>query len=179
MAIPFTKVFLNGSENKYIQDCLSSKKIGGSGKYTNQCLTFLKNRFDFSNTILTPSCTDALEMCSLLLNFSTNDEVILPSFSFVSCALPFELRGSRLVFADSCSDNPNIDADKLEELITPRTKAILLIHYGGYACDLEKIISICEKYNIFIIEDAAHSINSFYKGRPLGSFGKLSVFSFH
>ena len=179
MIIPFTKVFLNDSENKYIQDCLSSRKIGGSGKYTNQCLSFLQNRFGFLNTILTPSCTDALEMCSILLNFNKDDEIILPSYSFVSCALPFELRGSKLIFADSCEDNPNIDADKLEALITPKTKAILLIHYGGYACDLDKIITLCKKYNIFLIEDAAHSVNSFYKGKPLGSFGTLSVFSFH
>jgi dTDP-4-amino-4,6-dideoxygalactose transaminase len=179
MAIPFTQVFLDGSENSYLQDCLNNKKIGGSGKYTNLCLEYLNNRFGFSSTILTPSCTDAIEMCSILLNFDKDNEIILPSFSFVSCALPFVLRGSKIIFADSCSDNPNIDADKLEELITPKTKAIFIIHYGGYPCDLEKIISLCSKYNIFLIEDAAHAVNSFYKGKALGSFGTLSVFSFH
>lgn len=179
MTIPFTQVYLDGSEQKYIQDCLNSKKIGGSGSYTNKCLTFLKDKYGFNNTILTPSCTDAIEMCSILLNFTPDDEIIIPSFSFVSCALPFELRGSKIVFADSCDDNPNIDASKIEELITSKTKAIFIIHYGGFACDLEKIISLCEKYNLYLIEDAAHSIDSYYKGKPLGSFGDMSVFSFH
>ncbi len=179
MTIPFTQVYLDGSEQKYIQDCIKSKKIGGSGSYTNNCLTFLKDKFGFNNTILTPSCTDAIEMCSILLNFTPEDEIIIPSFSFVSCALPFELRGSKIVFADSCDDNPNIDASKIEELITPRTKAIFIIHYGGIACDLDKIISLCEKYDLYLIEDAAHSVDSYYKGKPLGSFGDMSVFSFH
>jgi dTDP-4-amino-4,6-dideoxygalactose transaminase len=118
-------------------------------------------------------------MCSILLNLSNEDEIILPAFAFVSCALPFELRGTKIIFADSCNTHPNIDADRIEELITEKTKALLIIHYAGVACEMDKITSLCKKYNLYLIEDAAHSIDSYYKNMLIGTFGNLSVFSFH
>lgn len=125
------------------------------------------------------SCTDALEMAAILCDIKSGDEVIVPSYTFVSSALAFVRQGASIVFADSCSDNPNIDADKIEALITERTKVIVPVHYAGVACDMDKIMEVAEKYNLLVVEDAAQAIDSFYKGRPLGSIGHLAAFSFH
>jgi dTDP-4-amino-4,6-dideoxygalactose transaminase len=128
---------------------------------------------------MTTSCTDALEMCALLLDIQEGDEVIVPSFTFVSSANAFALRGAKLVFADSEKDNPNIDAGQLEALITPRTRAIVVVHYAGLACDMDRIDAIAKRHGVVVVEDAAQGIESFYKGRPLGSIGAMAAFSFH
>ena len=179
MKIPFNKPHLTGKETHNIYDAVYSGKISGNGKYTNLCQDFFEKKYHFKKCLLTTSCTDALEMAAILLNIKPGDEVILPSFTFVSTANPFILRGAKMVFADSCSDNPNIDHNSIETLITPKTKAIIVVHYAGIACDMDIIMDIAERHDLFVVEDAAHAIDSFYKGKPLGSIGHLGTFSFH
>lgn len=179
MKIPFNKPHLTGKETHYIYDAVNSGKISGNGKYTKLCQEFFEKRFGFKKCLLTTSCTDALEMAAILLNIQQDDEVILPSYTFVSTANAFVLRGAKLVFADSGSENPNIDPTKIESLITPRTKAIVVVHYAGIACDMDVIMDIAKQHNLFVVEDAAQAIDSFYKGKPLGSIGHLGAFSFH
>ncbi len=128
---------------------------------------------------MTSSCTDAIEMATLLMDIQPGDEIILPSYTFVSTANPFMLRGARVVFCDSNGSNPNIDAHLIEELITPKTKAIAIVHYAGIACDMDKIVALAKKYRLFLLEDAAQAVDAFYNQRPLGSFGHFSAFSFH
>ena len=140
---------------------------------------FFEQRFGFKKCLLTTSCTDALELAALLIKIQPGDEVILPSFTFVSTANAFVLRGAKLVFADSTAENPNIDVTLIESLITPRTKAIVAVHYAGIACDMDVIMDLAGKYNLFVIEDAAQAIDSYYKNIPLGSIGHLAAFSFH
>ena len=182
--IPFNKPFLTGKETDYIQDAVLSGKISGNGKYTQKCQAFFEETYGFKKVLLTTSCTDALEMCAILANIKEGDEVIVPSFTFVSTAIAFVRQGARIIFADSYSDNPNIDANKLEALITNKTKAIVPVHYAGVACDMDKIMELADKYNLIVIEDAAQAIDSYYKGkdrikRALGSIGHLAAFSFH
>lgn len=177
--IPFNKPYLHGRELVYIAQAVASGKISGDGIFTKRCHEFFKNKYNFKQVLLTTSCTDALEMAAILLNIKDGDEVILPSYTFVSTANAFVLRGAKLVFADSSPDNPNIDAEKIEELITSNTRAIVVVHYAGIACDMGRIQQISDRYGIPVIEDAAQAIDSFYNGRPLGSFGKFSAFSFH
>jgi len=148
------------------------------------CQQYFEDRWGFKKTLLTTSCTDALEMCALLLNTQPGDEVIMPSYTFVSTALAFVRQGAKIVFADSRSDHPGIDEDKIEELITPKTKAIVPVHYAGVACDMDKIMDIANRHNLFVVEDAAQAIDSYYTGkdgikRALGTIGHLSAFSFH
>lgn len=177
--IPFNKPYLTGKEAHYIYQAVYSGKISGNGHYTQICQNFFMEKYGFKKTLLTTSCTDALEMSAILVGIQPGDEVIVPSYTFVSTALAFYRQGAKIVFADSTPENPNIDADKLEELITPATKAIVPIHYAGIACDMDKIMELARRYNLFIVEDAAQSIESFYKGKPLGTIGHLSTFSFH
>ena len=177
--IPFNKPYLTGKETSYIEDAVRSGKISGNGKYTAQCQNFFQGKYHFNKCLLTTSCTDALEMAAILINIQPGDEVIVPSFTFVSTANTFILRGAKIVFADSRPDHPGINEDKLEELITIRTKAIVPVHYAGVACDMNKILRVARKYNLFVIEDAAQSIDSFYNDKPLGTFGDLAAFSFH
>ncbi|MCC6253173.1 MAG: dTDP-4-amino-4,6-dideoxygalactose transaminase [Bacteroidia bacterium] len=182
--IGFNKPYLTGKEYEYIADAVSSKKLSGNGKYTQLCHKFFEEKYEFSKCLLTTSCTDALEMAAILIDIQPGDEVIIPSYTFVSTANAFVLRGARIVFADSMSINPNIDADKIEVLITPKTKAIVVVHYAGIACDMDKIMEIAAKHNLFVVEDAAQAIDSFYIGKdgikkPLGSIGHLAAFSFH
>ena len=177
--IPFNKPFLTGKETEYIKDSVQSGKISGDGMFTRKCHEFFEKKYGFPKVLLTTSCTDALEMCAILLDFQPGDEVIMPSFTFVSTANAFALRGAKIVFADSAPQNPNIDEQKLESLITSKTKAIVVVHYAGIACNMDEIIKLAEKYNLFVIEDTAQAIDSFYKGRPLGSIGHLATFSFH
>lgn len=182
--IPFNKPYLAGKETDYIQDAVSTGKISGNGKYTKLCQDFFENKYGFKKCLLTTSCTDALEMCAILANIEKDDEVIVPSYTFVSTALAFVRQGAKIIFADSNSNNPNIDVDKLESLITPRTKAIVPVHYAGIACDLEAILNLANKYNLLVIEDAAQAIDSYYNfkdgtRKALGSIGHLSAFSFH
>jgi len=177
--IPFNKPFLIGSELKYIEDAVLSGKISGNGIFTQKCQAFFEKEYGFKKALLTTSCTDALEMCAILANIKEGDEVIVPSYTFVSTAIAFIRQGAKVIFADSYEDNPNIDANKIEALITSKTKAIVPVHYAGIACDMDKIMQLAEKYNLVVIEDAAQAIDSFYKGKPLGSIGHMAAFSFH
>lgn len=179
MKIPFNKPFLAGNEIDYIIEAVKSGKISGDGDYSKKCQLFFETNYGFKKTLLTTSCTDALEMTSLLCDIAPGDEVILPSYTFVSTANAFALRGAKLVFADSMGNLPNIDPGEIEKLITPRTKAIVVVHYGGIACMMDEIMSIALKNNVFVIEDAAQAIDSYYKGKALGSIGDLAAFSFH
>lgn len=177
--IPFNKTHVTGNELKYIAEVISSGKISGDGAFTKRCQRFLENRYGFRKCLLTTSCTDALEMAAILFNIRTGDEVIVPSYTFVSTANAFVLRGAKIMFADSETNTPNIAAKEIEALISPRTKAIVVVHYGGIACEMDEIMAIAQKYNLFVLEDAAQAIDAYYKGRPLGSIGHLSAFSFH
>ncbi|MDI1299326.1 dTDP-4-amino-4,6-dideoxygalactose transaminase [Methylotenera sp.] len=177
--IPFNKPYLHGRELVYIAQSVASGKISGDGMFTNRCHEFFESKYNFKKTLLTTSCTDALEMAAILLSISEGDEVILPSFTFVSTANAFTLRGAKLVFADSCDNSPNIDPLQIEALITPRTKAIVVVHYAGVACNMGHIMAIAESAGIPVIEDAAQAIDSYYKDKPLGSIGCLGAFSFH
>ena len=177
--IPFNKPFLAGSELEYIKDAVSSGKISGDGTYSRKCQDFFEKRYGFKKSLLTSSCTDALEMAALLCNILPGDEVILPSYTFVSTANAFALRGAKLVFADSMDTLPNINPVEIEKLVTPKTKAIVVVHYGGVSCMMDEICAIAKKKDLFVIEDAAQAVDSYYKGRALGSIGDLSAFSFH
>lgn len=177
--IPFNKPFLTGKEAHYMYEAVYTGKLSGNGKFTKLCQKYFEDRYGFKKALMTTSCTDALEMAAILCDVKPGDEVIVPSYTFVSSALAFVRQGAKIVFADSYSNNPNIDADKLESLITEKTKVIVPVHYAGVACDMDKIMAIAEKYNLLVVEDAAQSIDSFYKGRPLGSIGHLAAFSFH
>ena len=182
--IPFNKPYLTGKEMQYIEDAVKSGKISGNGLFTKKCQEFFEKEFGFKKTLLTTSCTDGLEMAAILADIKEGDEVIVPSFTFVSTALAFVRQGADIVFADSYSDNPNIDADQIEALITEKTKAIVVVHYAGVACDMDKIMSIANKHGIIVIEDAAQAIDSYYISKDgtrkaLGSIGHISAFSFH
>jgi dTDP-4-amino-4,6-dideoxygalactose transaminase len=177
--IPFNQPFLTGKETSYIIDAVNSKKISGNGKYTQLCHQFFREKFNFNKCLLTSSCTDALEMTALLANINPGDEVIMPSFTFVSTANAFVLRGAKIIFADSMINHPNMDVSQLESLITKNTKAIVPVHYAGVACDMDPLLEIAKKNNIVVIEDAAQAIDSYYKNKPLGSIGDMSAFSFH
>ncbi len=177
--IPFNKPYLTGKETAYIEDAVKRGKISGNGDYTKKCQLFFEERFGFKKALLTTSCTDALEMCAILANIKPGDEVIMPSFTFVSTALAFIRQGAHVVFADSHKNNPNIDETKIEDLITSKTKAIVVVHYAGMACNMDVIMSIANNYNLLVIEDAAQAICSKYKGKPLGSIGHMAAFSFH
>ena len=177
--IPFNKPFLTGKEAHYMYQAVYTGKLSGNGVFTKKCQAFFEERYGFKKALMATSCTDALEMAAILCNIKSGDEVIVPSYTFVSSALAFVRQGASIVFADSCPDNPNIDADKIEVLITEKTKVIVPVHYAGVACDMDKIMKVAEKHNLLVVEDAAQAIDSFYKGRPLGSIGHLAAFSFH
>lgn len=177
--IGFNKPFLAGNELTYIQQAVSEKHISGNGKFTKLCQSFFEKRYGFKKCLLTTSCTDALEMAALLINIQQGDEVIIPSFTFVSTANAFVLRGAKIVFADSQSNNPNISAETIAPLINARTKAIVVVHYAGVACDMDPVMDLANQHKLWVIEDAAQAIDSYYKSRPLGSIGHLAAFSFH
>ncbi len=182
--IPFNKPYLTGNELGYIEEAVGYGKISGDGIFSRKCQEFFESTYVFQKCLLTTSCTDALEMAAILINIQAGDEVIIPSYTFVSTANAFVLRGARVVFCDSRADHPGMDENLLEELITEKTKAIIPVHYAGVACDMDKIMSIAAKYNLFVIEDAAQAIDSYYNGsvggkKPLGSIGQLASFSFH
>ena len=158
---------------------MEHRQISGNGFFTKRCQHFFEDRYGFKKCLLTTSCTDALEMAAILCDVQPGDEVIVPSYTFVSTALAFVRAGAKIVFADSMGRNPNIDAEKIEELITPRTKVIVPVHYAGVACDMDRIMELADRYSLFVVEDAAQAIDSYYKGRPLGSMGHFAAFSFH
>ena len=177
--ITFNKPHFTGNETKYIEEAVRSMKISGDGMFTKKCHDFFEEKYGFHQCLLTTSCTDALEMAAILINVKEGDEVIMPSYTFVSTANAFVLRGAKIIFVDSLPDHPNIDVSKIEALISSKTKAIVPVHYGGLACDMDAIMSLADKYNLYVIEDAAQAIDSFYKGKPLGGIGHLAAFSFH
>jgi len=177
--IPFNKPYLTGEELSYIKKAVLSGKISGNGQYTALCQKYFETRYGFNKCLLTTSCTDALEMCALLLDIKPGDEVIMPSYTFVSTANAFVLRGAKIVFVDSRLDHPGMDESGVEALITENTKAIVVVHYAGVACDMDLIMELAEKYKLWVVEDAAQAIDSLYKGKPLGSIGHLGAFSFH
>lgn len=177
--IPFNKPFLTGKEAHYMYQAVYSMKLSGNGMFTKRCQQFFEEKYGFKKTVCTTSGTDALEMAAILCDVKPGDEVIVPSYTFVSSALAFVRQGARIIFADSCENNPNIDADKIEALITDKTKVIVPVHYAGVACDMDKIMEIANRHNILVVEDAAQAIDSYYKGKPLGGIGHLGCFSFH
>lgn len=182
--IPFNKPYLTGNETAYIEEAVKSGKISGNGQFTKKCQSFFETNYGIKKALLTTSCTDALEMAAILVDIKEGDEVIMPSYTFVSTANAFVLRGAKIVFADSRKDHPNIDESKIESLITSKTKAIVPVHYAGVACEMDTIMDLAKKYNLYVIEDAAQAIDSYYTGKDgvkkaLGSIGHLAAFSFH
>ena len=160
--IPFNKPYLTGKETHYIYEAVNSGKLSGNGIFTKRCQDFFEQRYGFKKCLLTTSCTDALEMAAILCNIQPGDEVIIPSYTFVSTALAFVRQGATIVFADSMERHPNMDAEKIEALISPKTKVIVPVHYAGMACDMDKIMALANKYNLLVVEDAAQAVDSFY-----------------
>ncbi len=182
--VGFNIPHLTGKEIEYVYDAVKEKKLSGNGKYTKLCHSFFTQTYGFKKVLLTTSCTDALEMAAILCNIQPGDEVIAPSYTFVSTVNAFILRGARIVFCDSKKDHPNMDEDSIEALITPKTKVIVPVHYAGVACNMEKIMKLAKTYNIWVVEDAAQALDSYYTfsdgtQKPLGSIGHLGAFSFH
>jgi len=179
MIIDFNKPYLTGKEAHYLYQAVLSSKISGDGMFTKKCHHFFEERYKFKKVLLTTSCTDALELAALLLDIKEGDEVIAPSYTFVSTVNAFVLRGAKIVFVDSSPENPNMDVTAIEALITPKTKVIVPVHYAGIACDMDAIMKLADKHKLFVVEDAAQAIDSYYKNKPLGSIGHMAAFSFH
>ena len=177
--IPFNRPYLTGKEFTHIQDAVSAGQLAGNGRFTKLCQGWLERWIGAPRVLLTQSCTAALEMAALLLDLEPGDEVIMPSFTFVSSANAFALRGARPVFVDIRADTLNLDERQVEAAITARTKAILVMHYAGVACEMDTLLDIAHRRGLVVVEDAAHALMSSYKGRPLGGFGHLATFSFH
>ena len=177
--IPFNKPYISGNELHYMEEAVKSGKISGDGIFTRKCSAFFELRFGFQKVLLTTSCTDALELAALLLDIKAGDEIIAPSYTFVSTVNAFVLRGATIVFADVLASHPNLDVSTIEGLITSKTKAIIPVHYAGVAVDMDALMELANHHNLYVIEDAAQAIASNYKGKPLGSIGHLAAFSFH
>jgi dTDP-4-amino-4,6-dideoxygalactose transaminase len=177
--IPFNRPPHTGNEDQYVFAAMRSDKMSGDGKYGHQCQSWFEQHIGCTKALLTPSCTQALEMAALLLDIRPGDEVIMPSYTFVSTANAFVLRGAMVVFVDIRPDTMNINEELIEAAITPRTKVIVPVHYAGVACDMDAIMDIARRYGLFVVEDAAQGLMSSYKGRPLGTIGHLAAFSFH
>lgn len=179
MMIPFNKPYCSGRELEYIKEVCGSMTMSGNGDFTKRCHAFFEERYGFRKCLLCTSGTDALEMCAMLCELKPDDEVIVPSYTFVSSAIAFLREGAKVVFADSGTMKPNITAETIRPHINERTRVIVVVHYAGIACDMDSIMALAEQHNLLVVEDAAHAIDSFYKGRPLGSIGHLAAFSFH
>lgn len=177
--IKFNKTPVVGTEVKHIEDAISHGHLCGDGPYSKKCQAWFESNFGTSKCLLTPSCTAALEMAAILLDIKEGDEVIMPSYTFVSTANPFVLRGAKIVFVDVRPDTMNIDEKLIEAAITEKTKVIVPVHYAGVACEMDEIMSIAEKHSLFVVEDAAQGVMSTYKGKALGTIGHLGAFSFH
>ena len=179
MKIPFNKPPYTGNEENYVLESIKSSKISGDGDFTKKCHKWFEEKLDCKKVLLTTSCTHALEMAAILLDIKEGDEVIMPSYTFVSTANAFVLRGAKIVFVDIRPDTMNIDETKIEEAITSKTKVIVPVHYAGVACEMDTIMDIAKRYNLFVVEDAAQGMMSSYKGKALGTIGHLGAFSFH
>jgi len=177
--IPFNRPHLTGHEIRYIQQAADQGQLAGNGAFTRRCQDWLQRALGAPHVLLTHSCTAALEMSAILAGVGPGDEVIMPSFTFVSTANAFVLRGATPVFVDIRPDTLNLDERQLESAITPRTKAIIVVHYAGVACDMDAVMDIARRHGVIVVEDAAHALMSRYKGKPLGGFGQLATFSFH
>ncbi len=177
--IPFNKPPHTGNEEQYVLEAMKSPQISGDGPFGKRCQRWFEAQLGCRKTLLTPSCTHALEMAAILIGIEPGDEVIMPSYTFVSTANAFALRGARIVFVDIRPDTMNIDETRIEAAITPQTKAIVPVHYAGVGCEMDAIMTLAEKYSLFVIEDAAQGMMSRYKGRPLGTIGHLGAYSFH
>lgn len=177
--IPFNKPPYTGNEDQYIQAAIRGDQLSGDGPFSKRCHAWFEEHLGCTKALLTPSCTHALEMAALLIDVAPGDEVIMPSYTFVSTANAFVLRGAKIVFVDIRPDTMNIDEKLIEDAITPRTKAIVPVHYAGVACEMDVIMEIAEHHSLFVIEDAAQGMMSTYKGRPLGSIGHIGAYSFH
>ncbi len=177
--ITFNRPVIIGDELEYIRQAVEAMHTSGDGAFTRRCAELLRNALSVPEVLLTPSCTDALEMCAILLDFGPGDEVIVPSFSFVSSVNAFVLRGAKPVFADIRPDTLNLDESKLEPLISERTRAILVVHYAGVGCEMDAILEIASRHGLPVVEDNAHGLFARYRGRPLGSLGDLATLSFH
>jgi len=177
--IPFNKPPHTGNEEQYVLEAMKSPQISGDGPFGKRCQRWFEEQLGCRKTLLTPSCTHALEMAAILIGIQPGDEVIMPSYTFVSTANAFALRGARIVFVDIRPDTMNIDETRIEAAITPQTKAIVPVHYAGVGCEMDVIMTLAEKYGLFVIEDAAQGMMSRYKGRPLGTIGHLGTYSFH
>lgn len=177
--IPFNKPYLTGKEAHYMYQAVYTGKLSGNGVFTKKCQHYFEEHYKFKKCLLTTSGTDALEMCAMLCDLKPGDEVIVPSYTFVSTALAFLREGAKVVFADSMQRNPNLDAESLEALITPHTRVIVPVHYAGIACDMDAIMAMAEQHHLIVVEDAAQAIDSYYKDRPLGGIGHMAAFSFH
>lgn len=179
MIIPFNKPFLAGTELNYLGECFTNEHLAGDGAFTKKCEAILEKTLNAEKVLLTTSCTHALEMTALLLEIQPGDEIIVPSFTFPSTANAFVLRGAVPVFADIRPDTLNIDETKIEKLITPRTRAIVVVHYAGIACEMDTILAITAEHKLAVIEDNAHGLFGKYKGKMLGTFASMATQSFH
>lgn len=177
--IPFNQPCVLGTEQTFLQQAMLSRQLSGNGHFTRHCERWLEQRFQAEKVLLTPSCTAALEMAAILLDIQAGDEVIMPSYTFVSTANAFVLRGAKAVFVDIRPDTMNIDEKKIEAAITSKTRAIVAVHYAGIACEMDTIMTLAEKYRLFVVEDAAQAVMSFYHGKALGTIGHLGCYSFH
>ncbi|MBF2051343.1 MAG: dTDP-4-amino-4,6-dideoxygalactose transaminase [Elainella sp. C42_A2020_010] len=178
-SVPFNNPLITGKELEYIRQAIVSKRTSGDGTFTKQCQAWLTQQLGCRMSLLTHSCTAALEMAAILADVQPGDEVILPSYTFVSTANAFVLRGATPVFVDVRPDTLNLDESKVEAAITPKTKVVAPVHYAGVSCEMDTLKAIAERHNLLVIEDAAQGIRSFYKGKPVGSLGHLAAFSFH
>lgn len=177
--IPFNIPPYTGNEDQYVLSAMHSAKISGDGEYSKRCQAWFEQRTGCQRALLTPSCTHALEIAAILIGIQPGDEVIMPSYTFVSTANAFVLRGAQIVFVDIRPDTMNIDENLIESAITPRTKAIVPVHYAGVSCAMDEIMAIAERHALFVIEDSAQGMMSTYKSRPLGTIGHLGAYSFH
>ena len=177
--IPFNKPPFTGNEENYVLKSMKSSKISGDGEFTKKCTQWFEEKLECKKALLTTSCTHALEMAAILLDIQEGDEVIMPSYTFVSTANAFVLRGAKIIFVDIRPDTMNIDETKIEQAITPKTKAIVPVHYAGVGCEMDTIMDIANRHNLFVVEDAAQGMMSSYKGKALGTIGHLGAFSFH
>lgn len=177
--IPFNQPYYTGKELANIEEAMKRHHLSGGGTFTQKCTQFFEKNYGFSKAILTTSCTDALEMAAVLLNLAPGDEVIAPSFTFPTTVIPFLRQGAKIVFADSSAENPNLDVSAIAPLITEKTKALIVVHYAGIACEMDTVLALAKKHGLFVIEDAAQAVNSYYNETPLGKLGHLGTFSFH